>query len=79
MRAAASLAAFAAIVGDGSVVTWGSENHGSECSSVQEQLQCVQQIQSSDAAFAAILVEGSVVTWGAADHGGDSSSVQEQL
>ena len=71
---------FAAILGDGSVVMWGSAHHGGDSSSVQDQLKNVQQIQASrDGACAAILVDGSVVTWGSADYGGDSSSVQDQL
>ena len=61
----ASSSAFAAILGDGSVVTWGHSQRGGDCSAVQEQLRGVQQIQASNAAFAAILGDGSVVTWGA--------------
>ena len=70
---------FAAILGDGSVVTWGDEGYGGDSSSVQHQLKNVQQIQASDGAFAAILGDGSVVTWGCEEFGGDSSSVQHQL
>ena len=70
---------FAAILGDGSVVTWGSARCGGDSSSATEQLKNVQHIQASDAAFAAILADGSVFTWGSADCGGDSSSVQDQL
>ena len=56
--------AFAAILGDGSVVTWGDAKLGGDSSSVQDQLKNVQQIQASDEGFAAILDDGSVVTWG---------------
>ncbi|CAE7222510.1 atzF [Symbiodinium sp. KB8] len=70
---------FAAILGDGSVVTWGGAAFGGDHSAVQDQLKNVQQIQASDAAFAAILGDGSVVTWGSAAFGGDSSDVQDQL
>ena len=70
---------FAAILGDGSVVTWGCESSGGDSSSVQDQLKNVQQIQASDAAFAAILGDGSVVTGGHAYYGGDSTCVQDQL
>eukprot|EP00439_Symbiodinium_sp_Y106_P080270 s16_g19.t1 len=70
--------AFAAILGDGSVVTWGSDIDGADSSAVQDQLRNVRQIQSSPSSFAAILGDGSVVTWGEADHGGDSSAVQHQ-
>ena len=50
-----------------------------DCSSVQDQLKNVQQIQASDAAFAAVLGDGSVVAWGRASYGVDSRSVQDQL
>ncbi|OLP97890.1 Ankyrin repeat and KH domain-containing protein mask [Symbiodinium microadriaticum] len=70
---------FAAILGDGSVVTWGDAEYGGDSSAVQDQLKNVQQIQASDFAFAAVLADGSVVTWGDADDGGDSSAVQDQL
>ena len=72
--------AFAAILEDGSVVTWGHASHGGDSSAVRDQLKGVQQIQATGKAFAAILEDGSVVTWGAsADCGGDSSAVQDQL
>ena len=64
--------AFAAILGDGSVRTWGS-------GIVQNQLNNVQQIQATAYAFAAILGDGTVVTWGDAAFGGDSGAVQDQL
>eukprot|EP00434_Breviolum_minutum_P007779 symbB.v1.2.006865.t1/scaffold415.1/size208980/8 len=71
--------AFAAILQDGSVVTWGFAEDGRDSSAVQDQLRGVQQIQASRGAFAAILEDGNVVTWGRADYGGDSSAVQDQL
>ncbi|OLP78416.1 putative E3 ubiquitin-protein ligase HERC2 [Symbiodinium microadriaticum] len=72
-------AAFAALLGDGSVVTWGRPESGGDSSAVQEQLKDVQQIQASSSAFAAVLGDGSVVAWGEHDYGGDSSGVQQQL
>ena len=69
----ASSKAFAAILQDGSVVTWGDEDFGGDSLAVQAQLKGVQQIQVTSQAFAAILEDGSVVTWGDADSGGDSS------
>ena len=39
--------AFAAVLSDGSVVTWGLADFGGDSSEVQEQLKDVQQIQSS--------------------------------
>ena len=64
----ASYKSFAAILGDGSVVTWGNASYGGDSSGVQDQLQNVQQIQVARGrfgdAFAAIRGDGSVVTWG---------------
>ena len=71
--------AFAAILGDGSIVTWGDADCGGDSGSMQDSLKNVQQIQANERAFAAILGDGSVVTWGAAGNGGDSSAVQDQL
>ncbi|OLQ02248.1 hypothetical protein AK812_SmicGene14917 [Symbiodinium microadriaticum] len=73
----ASDSAFAAILGDGSVVTWGNPEYGGDSSSVQDQLKNVRQIRASGGAFAAILSDGSIVTWGPASNGGDSSSMQD--
>ena len=67
--------AFAAILGDGSVVSWGR----TDFVAAQDQLKNVQHIQASFGASAAILDDGSVVTWGSAGHGGDSSAAQDQL
>ena len=67
----ATATAFAAILGDGSVVTWGDALGGGDSSAVQGQLRNVQQIQATANAFAAILGDGSVVTWGDALCGGD--------
>ena len=71
--------AFAAILTDGSVVTWGSPTFGGDSTAVQGQLNNVQQISATKGAFAAILTDGSVVTWGNPGFGGDSSAVQHQL
>ena len=46
--------AFAAILADGSVVTWGDPYGGADSSKVQEQLRNVRQVQGTDFAFAAI-------------------------
>ena len=66
---------FAAILEDGSVVTWGAPRAGGDSSQVREQLVRVQQIQAT-AAVAATLGDGSVVTWGDVDFGGDSRQVK---
>ena len=59
----ATLSAFAAILTDGSVISWGDPMRGGDSSGVQDQLVNVQQIQATDSAFAAITVDGSVVCW----------------
>ena len=61
---AAREGAFAAILADGSVVTWGDEYAGGDSSDVRDQLRGVQQIQATERAFAAILADGLVATWG---------------
>ena len=60
----ASQSAFAALLADGSVVSWGATDSGGDCRAVQDQLKDVQQIQASAQAFAAVLADGSVVVWG---------------
>ena len=56
--------AFAAVLGNGSVVAWGDVDFGGDNSTVQAQLKDVEQIPASGAAFAPILGNGSVVSWG---------------
>ena len=62
VQVAAAGGAFAAILGDGSVVTWGDALCGGDSRAVQDQLKNVQQIQASENAFASILDDGSDVT-----------------
>ena len=69
----------AAILVDGSVLTWGDADFGGDSSAARDQLNHVQHIQSTPCAFAAILGDGSVVTWGDPRFGGDCCAVQEQL
>ena len=71
--------AFAAILADGSVITWGDPESGGDSSTVESQLRDVQQIEATQHAFAAILADGSVITWGDPESGGDSSTVESQL
>ena len=72
-RVCGTFEAFAVIVGDGSVETWGEARRSGDRSAVQHHLKNVQQIRCCHNAFAAILDDGSVVTWGDAECGGDSS------
>ena len=62
--------AVAAILSDGSLVTWGHEDIRRGRHVVQDQL---------DGVFAAILTDGLVVTWGDTHYGFDSSAAQEQV
>ena len=82
--------AFAAILEDGSVVTWGSQYHRSEMlvakRAVQDQRRGVRrgprgQPRGSSffQPFAGIVEDGSFITLGAASYGGDSSGVEDQL
>ena len=71
--------AFAAILADGRVVTWGSRHSGGDSTAVQGQLRQVEEVASTARAFAAILADGSVVTWGDRFCGGDCSSVKDEL
>jgi len=71
--------AFAAVLKDGTVVTWGHKNRGGDSSTVHEVLRGVEIIYSTSVAFAAVLKDGTVVTWGQKNGGGDSSTVQEAL
>ena len=47
MRIVGNTKSFAAILGDGSVATWGSAERGGDSSSVQDRLKNVQQIQAN--------------------------------
>ncbi|CAE8599390.1 unnamed protein product [Polarella glacialis] len=72
--------AFAAIKANGSVVTWGSADHGGDSSAVAPLLaEGIVQVCGTISAFAAIKANGSVVTWGNAFSGGNSSAVAPLL
>ncbi|CAE7719238.1 unnamed protein product, partial [Symbiodinium pilosum] len=60
----ATRSAFAALLADGTVVTWGDAATGGDSRHVQELLKDTRHIEASDKAFAAILGNGSIVTWG---------------
>ena len=57
-------AAFAAILGDGCVVSWGNHLCGGDSSDFRDQLKSVQAIHACEDAFAAVLEDGSLVAWG---------------
>ena len=71
--------AFAAILADGSVVTWGDPTAGGDSTALKDQLRKVQEVQGGGRAFVAILDDGSALTWGDPTHGGESSHIQHQL
>ncbi|CAE7416259.1 HERC2, partial [Symbiodinium sp. KB8] len=79
LRLASTVHAFAAILGDGTVVTWGHDAHGGSSTAVRPELKNVKQVQATGSAFAALLADGSVLAWGNPECGGDCSSVQERL
>ena len=55
--------AFAAILADKRVVTWGDQEGGGDSAKVKAELLNVQQVQGKGRAFAALLENGRVVTW----------------
>ena len=64
--------AFAPVVKDGTVVTWGDLNYSSDSRSVQAALRGVDKIYSTSYEFAAVLKDRMVVTWGDQSWGGES-------
>lgn len=75
-----SVAAFAAVKADGSVITWGAAGDGGDSSAVRRHLTSdVQEVVATRLAFAALKSDGSVVTWGNGRYGGDSSAVRANL
>ena len=72
--------AFAAVKGDGSVVTWGDDRSGGDSDMVKSELSGgVEHVVSTMFAFAALKEDGSVVTWGSAHSGGNSDAVKSEL
>lgn len=71
--------AFAAILDDRTVETWGDGMRGGCCHTVQHLLHGVIAIQANNSAFAALRDDGTVVTWGLEECGGDSTDVQDLL
>ena len=71
--------AYAAAMGDGSVVTWGHPVDGGNSGGVKEQLFKRAAHPGNWTGICCDSGQGSVVTWGPPGLGGDSSRVQEQL
>ena len=75
----ASVSAFAAILCDRSVVTWGSHETGGDSSTVQDDLKDAQQIHTSFSAFAAIFHMDPKSPEIASHSSGGNRAVQDQL
>jgi len=75
--------AYAAVLNDGRVRTWGCPKLGGSSSQVESELHSVRDVKACNStfagAFAAIREDGRVVTWGSRTHGGDSTAVRDQL
>ena len=74
----ASGRAFAAVLKDGTVISWGDAKYGGDCSGVKDQLKDVKMVKASFWAFAAICGSGQVVCWGDEAFGGSSEKVKER-
>ena len=73
--------AFVALRKNGTIVAWGSREHGADTTSATSALGTgsVDEIVASYGAFAILKNDGSVATWGGSFYGGDSSSVATEL
>jgi alpha-tubulin suppressor-like RCC1 family protein len=88
-KLATNYGAFAALKSDGSVVVWGSQQHGGAMggsgtipsnwvgapTSVTAANSNVTHVVAARGAFAALKGDGTVVTWGLSNYGGNSSGV----
>lgn len=77
LRVTSTLGAFAALLSDGSVVAWGSSQHGAEglpeyVTSPPTHARVVS-IASNHKAFAALHADGTASSWGPASHRGEGS------
>ncbi|CAK9058436.1 unnamed protein product [Durusdinium trenchii] len=71
--------AFAALLENGEVVTWGDHIFGGDTSSLRSTLKEVREVQATAMAFAALRADGTVITWGSSHVGGNCSRVQGHL
>jgi len=65
--------------GGGNVITWGNQNHGADSTAVQNQLQNIKMIFSTNTAFAALANDGNVVSWGSQDDDYNPIDASNQL
>ena len=75
----ASSRAFAALLKNGTVVTWGDAKSGADSSQVSDRLRNVQQLHATHGAFVSLLADGSVVTWGDPALGGQLPQEYETM
>ncbi|CAK9107054.1 Putative E3 ubiquitin-protein ligase HERC2 [Durusdinium trenchii] len=75
----ATAGAFAALLENGEVVTWGDHIFGGDTSSLRSTLKEVREVQATAMAFAALRADGTVITWGSSHVGGNCSRVQGHL
>ena len=75
----ATARAFAAVLADKSVATWGRTAYGGYSAKVRDQLRNVKHIYATRRAFAASLADGSFVMWGDPARGGNSTAVSDQF
>ena len=72
--------AFAAVKGDGSVVTWENARRGVDSEKVKSELiGGVEHVVGNAHAFAEVKEDGSVVTWGCAEFEGNADSMKFEL
>ncbi|CAK9008769.1 unnamed protein product [Durusdinium trenchii] len=72
-------AAFAALLGDRTVVTWGHRHCGGDTLKLQDRLKDVRSIHANSGAFTALLEDGTVVAWGLDEVGGYSGRIEDEL
>jgi alpha-tubulin suppressor-like RCC1 family protein len=75
----ANRGAYAALLADDSVCTWGDSKYLTGIENVCESLHNVSKIYSNECAFAALMQNKTVLTWGMPMFGGDSSKVTNLL
>ena len=75
----ATMRAFSALKGDGTIVCWGDVAWGGGDEDVWGQLRNVQRLAANGCAFAAVLEDGVVVTWGDPLRGGWGRVIREVL
>jgi hypothetical protein len=71
--------AFAALLNNGTVITWGRADIGGDSTTIKHKLVNIEFLYSNKSGFSALSHEGKVVTWGHWSLVDDSAKVQDQL